>query len=653
MTFGRRVAAGAVCTVVLALAIPAFAFGQTAAGVRIREAKLDADGLVRLVVQVSGPLVERQLKAANFTVTEADRRVKDLRVASLTQAAATVPVAVALAMDTSGSTAGKPIADAKSAAKAFLGQLPPSVQVALIRFADKASVGVGLTSDRSRLGKAIDGLQAGGSTALYRGVALAAQTLGRVQAQRNIVLFSDGADTVGGPNLTQVTKSANGIGAPVTAVALSTPDLDAAALGALAQGTKGRVVSVAQSTQLAGAFRQVAKELSSQYVLTYTATAKEPKEMPLSVAVTAGSLGAVDRVVVSNPRVDAPKGGPNAPRVVGPPKPLLGVFAGDTGKYVAIGAGGLAVLLFFGMILWQPRGSRSMQVLQRGLRVYQRGDRRKKRGIEGGLTATAFGRRAVELVDRVPRSQASLEKVQLKLDRAGWPLRSNEFVLVQIAGALAGAILGFGLLQRWWIGLVFIALGAVLPQAVLRQRIDKRSSTFLSQLPDTLQLLSGTLQAGYGFLQGLDTLVKESPAPTSTEFNRVLSEARLGMPVEDALQGMADRMGSEDFRWVVLAINIQRQVGGNLAQLLTTVANTLREREAVRRQIKVLSAEGRLSAAVLVALPFAIAGYISVANPQFIQTLTGDKLGRTLIGGALVLMAIGAAWMRKLIKIDV
>jgi tight adherence protein B len=637
----------------VALAVPATAFGQASAGVRIREAKLDGNGRVRLVVQVSGPLVDQQLKAGNFSVTEADRKISDLTVTPLTQAAATVPIVVALAIDTSGSTAGRPIADAKAAAKAFLSQLPPAVQVALVRFADKATLAVGLTTDRARLGRAIDGLAASGSTALYRGLALAAQTLGRVQAQRNIVLFSDGADTVGGPNLTQVTRSASGISAPVTAVALSTPDLDGAALGALAQGTKGRVVSVAQSAQLAGAFREVAKEISSQYVVTYTATAKEPKEMPLSVSVRSGPLNAGDRIVVSNPRIDLPKGGPAGPRLVEPPKPLIGAFAGQTGKYVAIGAGALAMLLFFGMLLWQPRGSRSMQVLQRGLRVYQRGDRRKRRGIEGGLGATALGRRAAELVERMPRSRAYLEGLQLKLDRAGWPLRSNEFVLVQIGGTLAGAILGAVLLQRWWLGLIFLAVGGLAPRALLKHRISKRQATFISQLPDTLQLLSGSLQAGYGFLQGLDTLVKESPAPTSTEFNRVLSEARLGMPVEDALQGMADRMGSEDFRWVVLAINIQRQVGGNLAQLLSTVANTLREREAVRRQIKVLSAEGRLSAAVLVALPFGIAGYISVVNPQFLKSLTGDSLGRMLIVGAFVLMCIGAAWMRKLIKIDV
>jgi tight adherence protein B len=154
-------------------------------------------------------------------------------------------------------------------------------------------------------------------------------------------------------------------------------------------------------------------------------------------------------------------------------------------------------------------------------------------------------------------------------------------------------------------------------------------------------------------MQGLDTLVKETSPPTSTEFSRVLTEARLGMPIEDALNAMADRINNEDFRWVVLAINIQRQVGGNLAALLTTVSNTLREREMVRRQIKVLSAEGRLSAIILVALPFVLAGYISIVNPGYINQLFHETVGKIMVAGGLVLMTIGIFWMRKIIKIDV
>ena len=198
-----------------------------------------------------------------------------------------------------------------------------------------------------------------------------------------------------------------------------------------------------------------------------------------------------------------------------------------------------------------------------------------------------------------------------------------------------------------------MAAGVVVPGVVLDVAKKRRENQFLAQLPDTLTLLSGALKAGYGLLQAVDTVVQESPEPTKQEFQRVLSEARLGLPLNEALDEMAERVGSEDFRWVVVAINIQAQVGGNLAELLDTIANTLREREMVRRQIAVLSAEGRLSGVILSALPFVLVLYLSVVNPDYIGTLIEHWVGRILIGFGLLLMGIGIWWMRKLIQIDV
>jgi tight adherence protein B len=141
--------------------------------------------------------------------------------------------------------------------------------------------------------------------------------------------------------------------------------------------------------------------------------------------------------------------------------------------------------------------------------------------------------------------------------------------------------------------------------------------------------------------------------PTSTEFQRALTEARLGLPLEDSLGDMAERIDSDDFRWVVVAMNIQRQVGGNLAELLETVAATLRGREQVRRQISALSAEGRLSAVILIALPFVILGFLLVTNPGYLTPLLTNMLGWIMLGIVTVLMLIGVLWIRKMIAIDV
>jgi tight adherence protein B len=270
-----------------------------------------------------------------------------------------------------------------------------------------------------------------------------------------------------------------------------------------------------------------------------------------------------------------------------------------------------------------------------------------------GEAGVAFSRAAADLLDRVPRPKGLDARVQRSLDRAGWPLRATEFFMLQAGVMVAGGVVGFVLLNMWWLGVALMFVGAALPVLLLGRRVEARATAFAEQLPETLQLLSGSLQAGYGLTQALDTLVKEAAAPTSTEFSRVLTETRLGMALEESLEAMAERIGSEDFRWVVLAINIQRQVGGNLAVLLQTTAETLRDRQLTRRQIKVLSAEGRLSARILILMPFLLGAYIVAVNPGYLNRLFRETPGIVMVAGAATLMVAGIAWMRKIVRIDV
>jgi tight adherence protein B len=656
MTSIRRAALGAVA-LLTTLALVSTATAQAALELRLREAILSEDGTTRLIVSVTGPAVQSELGDDAFTVTEAGEPISSFTVEPLSQSNAQA-VAVALVMDVSGSTAGQPLADAKAAARTLINGLPASVRVALISFGPTAAVRVPFTTDKARLSGAINALQAGGGTALYDAVVLGANTLNAVSgAQHNLIVFSDGADDGSSrATIAQAIQAAQTAKAPVTSVGLITATFDQRALDQLAGAVEGgRSLSVAASGDLASAFGQVAQEIASQYVISYVSDRREPKDLDISVGVTAGGVQAQDVSTVINNRTGkkpvAP--GPGQPQLH-KSRALVGLFASKTGYYVGIGAVFLAVLLFLGMLLYTPGKGRAVEVLQRGLRLYSRAERKKeKQRQEGFFAGTAVGRRAVEFMEKVPKSEAFEQNIQTLLDRAAWPLRATEFIILQIGGAVAGALIGFGLLGRWWLGIVFLVIGAIAPRLVLAQRVGKRESEFLAQLPDVLQLLSGSLQAGYGFMQAIDTVAKEAQPPASTEFSRVLSEARLGMPIDEALNAMAERVGGEDFRWVVLAINIQRQVGGNLAQLLTTVANTLREREMVRRQIKVLSAEGRLSAMILVALPFVLAGYISVVNPGYINQLFEETIGKIMIVAGMVLMGIGILWMRKIIKIDV
>lgn len=625
-----------------------------AVDVRIRSIEFQSGNETRLVVSVSGPAVQGDLPAEAFTVTEEGIPVESFDVVPLSSQP--VPVSVALLMDTSRSTRDK-LGQAVGAAKGFIDQLPANARVNIIAFGSGVSERLGFTSlgggGRDSVLGALDGLATdqNSGTSLYDAVVLATQRLQLEGAQHNVVIFSDGADSGSNATLVEATDALERAQASTTAVLLTTGGVDVAALRTIADAVQGGAfLGVEDTGGLETAFARTAQALSSQYVITYTSNATEPADLDFQITVSTNGQTGTDQSVVTNRRAEV---GPAAPPE--PSGPLVPAFGSRIGLTIGILAAFLGVFIFLALLLWRPEGRRAEQLLARGLRLYTRSakDKAKKKGAEGMFGGTAVGRAAVGIAEKVPRSKQFDENLQRQLDQAGWPLRSTEFMLFHVLGFAAGALLGFGLFQSPLVGIMLSVLGVAAPRLALAQRMAKRQSEFLEQLPDTLQLLAGSLQAGYGFLQAIDTVAREANPPTSTEFARVLSEARLGMPLEDALDAMADRVGGEDFKWVVLAINIQRQVGGNLAALLTTVSNTLREREMVRRQIKVLSAEGRLSAVILVALPFVLVGYLSIVNPGYMSQLTGSTAGKISIVISLVLIGIGVVWMRKIIRIDV
>ena len=260
-----------------------------------------------------------------------------------------------------------------------------------------------------------------------------------------------------------------------------------------------------------------------------------------------------------------------------------------------------------------------------------------------------------ETAEKVLRANKNLEtRIAERLDGAGNPFKPAEWVLVHLAvflgmGAL-GMLLGGGSLV---LGIVFLALGAVLPWFYLGFKRSRRRKAFERGLPDTLQLMSGSLAAGLSLAQSVDTIVREGQEPIATEFRRVLVETRLGISLDDALEGVAQRFDSKDFSWVVMAIRIQRQVGGNLAELLDTVSATMREREYMRRQVAALAAEGKLSAWVLGALPPGFMLFLLVSKGDYIKPMFTEPMGLMMLAGAAMLLGVGAFWMSRLVKVEV
>jgi Flp pilus assembly protein TadB len=220
---------------------------------------------------------------------------------------------------------------------------------------------------------------------------------------------------------------------------------------------------------------------------------------------------------------------------------------------------------------------------------------------------------------------------------------------VAVAGIVAGVVF-----LPWYVGLPVGALaGAGGPWAYRVFAAKRRIGKFAEQLPDAMQMVVGSLQSGFSLGQALDTLVREAPAPISTEFGRVLAEVQLGSELEDALERAAERTDSEDLACLVMAIRIQHEVGGSLAEVLTTSVATMRERFRLQRHVRALSAEGRLSAYVLIGLPVGIGAYMFLFRTDYVRPLYTTFFGLVMLVGGAVMLAIGSFWMSRLIKVEV
>jgi tight adherence protein B len=259
---------------------------------------------------------------------------------------------------------------------------------------------------------------------------------------------------------------------------------------------------------------------------------------------------------------------------------------------------------------------------------------------------TSFGKRFAD-------ARGFSERVDAELEAAGVSVRSGEFVVLSVAAGLIGAVFGAAILRNPLMALLVGAAAGAGPTMALKVSMKRRAEKLRDQLPDVLTIMASSLRAGHSFMQSLDTVAREITQPAATEFQRVVAEIRLGRSTDEALEALAVRVGSADFRWAVLAVNIQREVGGNLAEILDTVADTLRERATMRRQIRVLTSEGRLSAWVLAILPCVIGLYMFAVNPKYISLLVTTKLGLMMLAVAGTLLVAGILWMRKIVNIDV
>ena len=245
------------------------------------------------------------------------------------------------------------------------------------------------------------------------------------------------------------------------------------------------------------------------------------------------------------------------------------------------------------------------------------------------------------------------EKLSLQLSSANWPISETEFVLIRIWLIMVALIGGWLLFRTPISGIGFALIAYLLPGFLLQRAIHKRQSDFQRQLVDVLILVNGAVGAGYSLLQSLDVVVQEMRAPASEEFRRVRREIGLGLPMNQALENLHQRMQSDDLYLVITAININSQVGGSLTTMLSAVTETIRERIRLFGEIRAITSQQRYSSYILTMLPFLIVGALFIMSPDYIKKLFEPGITLCFPIGAIIFVLLGNIVVQRLIKIDV
>jgi tight adherence protein B len=277
-------------------------------------------------------------------------------------------------------------------------------------------------------------------------------------------------------------------------------------------------------------------------------------------------------------------------------------------------------------------------------------DRRQPFRTESDSQLTRFAGSAVQTLEGFLAKRNVRYFNREALENAGLRLSQADFLLLVIIGAFVGALMG--LVVAGPLLAVLLTISApFFGHLVVGFLAGKRRAKFDQQLGDTLQLLSGSLRAGHSILRAIDAAANESQAPTSEEMRRVISETSLGRDLLASLNDTAERMKNEDFVWISQAIQINREVGGNLAEVMDQVNETIRERNEIKGHIKSLAAEGKFSAYILMALPVGIVAMLMLASPGYMDKMVTNPLGWIMIVASIVMMTIGGLWMRKIIDL--
>jgi tight adherence protein B len=539
---------------------------------------------------------------------------------------------VVIVIDASNSMRGEPIEGAVEAAKAFVAQRSPYQQVALVTFNDSVSVALPFTTDQAKIDAALATAPTlARGTKIYDAVATATDLLEEVNLPAGaIVLLSDGADTGSLAGLDEVAKTAANDRIRVFTVGLHGEAFVPDALSSLAARTGGDFSDAQSVDALAPIFDQLGQQLSREYLVRYRSAADQGDTVHVSVQVQ--GLPGVATSVYATPAAGAPEG-------------PFHHSAFDrflrSGLSMLVAALISAVLVATALVLLvRPRNRTVRRRMAEFVSVAPAEDK-----AEARTDVLARAEKSIEQTKWWGRFKEKLEIANIRMPAM------HIFVWTGIATFFAmwlGVTIGGSVL--------FAPLALGIPLAVhmaIERALERQRRLFSEQLPDNLQVLSSALRAGHSLVGALSVVVEDCPEPSHSEFRRVVADEQLGVPLEEALTVVARRMASVDLEQVALVSALQRETGGNTAEVLDRVTENVRGRFELRRLVQTLTAQGRMSRWIVSFLPLGLLVLITLVNPEYMQPLYTHTFGRVMLVAAAVMVVAGSLVIRRIVNIKV
>jgi tight adherence protein B len=624
----RRLRLTIASAAVAALALPTLALGQGPAPTLSEET---TSGFPDKAFLVTLPTTQA-LTASKLQVTENGQPVVGLGVAPPGGSKS----GAILLIDASNSMKGAPIQNAMAAARAFLAERKTDLPVAIVVFGPNDTVLTDFTTNAADLAESVSKTPATSEgTHIYDALVSAVNKAKDQGLERTtIVLLSDGTDVGSSKSRAEALQAAADQNVRVISVGLSSPQYNPETLKSLADRTGGKYVETATPAELQPIFQEIGQQLSNEYELTYRSLL--PPQRQAVVLVKVAGLSPASAKYTTPALTLEPQGTFKetwADEVITSPWLMIFVI--------------VSILALVGFAIFSAIDVRNRS-LRRRMAQYVTVPSEEESRLRRAEVATLLS----DTAQRTVGGLRSWQRFESDVELGGFGMSALAIAGWTIVGGIAASLVTAVIFQNLW-GLLVGLLAPFVARWIVSHRVTKMRKAFEEQLADNLDVLAGAMRTGHSTMGALSVMVDSADEPSKTEFRRVLQDEQLGVPLDDALMVMARRMQSYDAEQLGLVMKLQREAGGNTAEVLDRVAEVIRGRQELRRMVEVLTAQARISRWILTGLPIFVLLALSFTGGDYLDPMIHSLFGRiALVFGALLVL-IGSLWIKQISKLDV